>query len=597
VAGPSADRGTQPGGEERPTPTLDIAALSRVRLDTLLQELLDRVGEVMASRERLSSLLQAVVSIGSNLDLSSTLRRIVVSACELADARYGALGVIGADRRLVEFITDGVTVEEHERIGDLPTGRGILGLLIDEPRPVRLADIGEHPRSFGFPPNHPVMRTFLGVPIRIRDQVYGNLYLTEKRGGEQFSDDDEQIVVALATAAGVAIDNARLYAAANRRQRWLEATMDITDSLLGEVDRSAALQLVADRARDVAEATTVLVLLRDGDEPNSGANGPGLLRVDVASPGPDALSGATITVGGTAFNAVLTRGEHVIVPDIGQAASWPVDLHSGPTLLAPLAASGTVQGVLVVALASDADAFTSDTDINMVTTFASQAALALDRVRAQDERQLLIVLEDRERIARDLHDVVIQRLFATGLGLQSTMPLIVRDDVRVRVDKAVDDLDTTIRDIRRAIFELRTTSAASLRADLIAAVDEAASPLGFRPTLRVSGPVDSAVGDQLRDDVTAVVREALSNVVRHASATRVTVQVDVADGVLTVRVTDDGVGARVADRASREPAIGPGHGHGLANLRGRAEHHAGTFEVSTPESGGTMITWTVPLPG
>jgi signal transduction histidine kinase len=216
-------------------------------------------------------------------------------------------------------------------------------------------------------------------------------------------------------------------------------------------------------------------------------------------------------------------------------------------------------------------------------------------VRAQEERQLLMVLEDRERIARDLHDVVIQRLFATGLGLQSTMPLIVRDDVRVRVDKAVDDLDTTIRDIRRAIFELRAASAASLRADLIAVVDEAASPLGFRPTLRVTGPIDSAVPNQLRDDVTAVVREALSNVVRHASATRVTVQVDAADGMLTVRVTDDGVGARLPDLTSPELATDAGHGHGLANMRGRAEQHTGTFEVSTPNSGGTVVTWTVPL--
>jgi signal transduction histidine kinase len=594
VAGPrDGDNGARLGDDPRPTPTLDIAALSRVRLDALLQELLDRVGEVMTSRERLSSLLQAVVGIGSNLDLNSTLRRIVVAACGLAGARYGALGVIGTDRRLVEFITDGITVQQREEIGDLPTGRGILGLLIDEPWPVRLADISEHPRSFGFPPNHPVMRSFLGVPIRIRDQVYGNLYLTEKQGADEFSDDDEQVVVALATAAGVAIDNARLYETANRRQRWLEATMEITAALLGEVDRRAALQLVADRARDVADAASVLILLRRDNDPEA-------LSVEVVAPGPIELGGIAVSVAGTALDAVLERGEHVIVPDVGAAAPWPVDLHSGAALLAPLAASGSVQGILVLALPADADGFASDTDINMITTFASQAALALDRVRAQDERQQLMVLEDRERIARDLHDVVIQRLFATGLGLQSTTPLIVRDDVRIRVDKAVDELDTTIRDIRRAIFELRTPVAASLRGDVITAIDDATAALGFRPSLRTIGPVDHTVSDVVRSDVVAVVREALSNVARHARATQATVEVAVADRMLTVRVADDGVGVAVP-RPTGAPETAPGGGHRLAgngvpNMRRRAEQHGGTFAMSGTDTGGTVVTWSVPLP-
>ena len=232
-------------------PSLGLSPLASFRLDELLRELQNRVGDVMASRERLSALLDAVVGIGSDLDLRSTLYRIVLAACRLAGARYGALGVIGPDRRLIEFITDGITAEVHHKIGDLPTGRGVLGLLIDEPKPVRLRDIAEHPRSYGFPAEHPVMRSFLGVPIRIRDQVFGNLYLTEKRDAEEFTEDDEESVVALAVAAGVAIDNARLYAAAGARQRWLEATAEITNVLLGEVDRTSALQLVARRAREV----------------------------------------------------------------------------------------------------------------------------------------------------------------------------------------------------------------------------------------------------------------------------------------------------------------------------------------------------------
>jgi signal transduction histidine kinase len=555
----------------------EIPSLSRVRLDELLQELLERVGEVMAGRERLSSLLQAVVGIGSDLDLPSTLQRIVVAACELAGARYGALGVIGPDRHLVEFITEGLSPAERDHIGQLPMGRGVLGLLIDDPRPVRMPDISEHPRSFGFPANHPVMRSFLGVPIRIRDEVFGNLYLTEKRTGDQFTDDDEQVVIALATAAGIAIDNARLYAAAGRRQRWLEATAEITTTLLERVDRNSALQMVAEQARVVADAPTVLVLLHDPDE--------GTLQVEVAAPPSPELADAAIAVADTPFASVLEQRQHVFVDDLAASADWPVPVHNHGALLAPLATADSVQGVLVLALPPGA--YAADDDLNMVTTFAGQAALALERARAQEERELLMVLEDRERIARDLHDVVIQRLFATGLSLQSTSRLVVRDEVRTRIGQAIDELDTTIRDIRRAIFELSAPPDSSLRAELSAEVDRAAASLGFRPRLILDGPVDSAIPDELRGDVLAVVREALSNVVRHAGAGAVEVTVAVTGGEVVVEVVDDGVG--------------PGHragsgGHGLSNLGGRARDRGGRFRVEPREPSGTCLTWSSPLP-
>jgi signal transduction histidine kinase len=367
--------------------------------------------------------------------------------------------------------------------------------------------------------------------------------------------------------------------------------MEITVALLGEVDRRQALQLVAERARHVAEAAMVVILLSDDGNPDE-------LRVDVAAAGPDELVGASIPIAGTALATVLANIDHVIVDDLGTVAAWPAPLHTGPTLLASLAASGTVQGVLAVALPADSDGFEGDTDINMITTFAAQAALALERVRAQDERQQLIVLEDRERIARDLHDVVIQRLFATGLHLQSTAPLIVRDEVRKRVDQAVDDLDTTIRDIRRAIFELRTPTAASLHADLIATVTDAAGALGFRPDLRTKGPIDHAVPDTLRDDIVAVVREALSNVARHAKAGHATVDVTVDETAVTVRVTDNGIGPRDASddpqAATRGRTI---TGHGLPNMRRRAADHGGTFRLTSVESGGTIVEWTAPLVG
>src|ERR687890_926687 len=257
--GPMRNQRTEP-------PSLGLSPLSRVRLDELLQEMLDRVGEVVTSRERLRALLDAVVGIGSDLDLRSTLQRIVEAACALAGARYGALGVIGPDRRLLsDFITHGIDPATHAAIGDLPRGRGVLGLLITDPQPVRMPDITRHRRSFGFPPHHPPMHSFLGVPVRTRDQVFGNLYLAEKQGADEFSDDDEEIVVALAAAAGVAIDNARLFALARRRERWLAAAAEITSVLLGTVRRAEALRLIARRAREVADADLVLVMLRDED--------------------------------------------------------------------------------------------------------------------------------------------------------------------------------------------------------------------------------------------------------------------------------------------------------------------------------------------
>jgi len=552
--------------------------LSRVRLDALLQELLDRVSEVMASRERLSALLEAVVGIGSDLELSATLERIVVAAARLVDARYGALGVIGHDGTLVEFITHGLSEAEHRRIGNLPTGRGVLGLLIKDPRPVRLPDIGQHEQSYGFPANHPVMRSFLGVPVRVRDQVFGNLYLTEKRGADEFTESDEQIVVALAAAAGVAIDNARLYTAAGLRQRWLEATAEITNLLVGEVQQTAALQLVASRARDVADAELASVLLYDEDGDQVTVE----VVATVAGDGePHPPRGTAVAVADTALADALTGGRPVIVEDLGKVPGWPTS--TGSAVLVPLAASGVVLGLLAVAHGRGGPTF-DDSDVRLLTTFAGQAALALERARAQEEREMFVVLEDRERIARDLHDVVIQRLFATGLQLQSALRLVVKPEVADRIGAAVDDLDTTIRDIRSAIFELRTPAAATLRADIRATVDAAAASLGLRPELILDGPIDSAVPDDIRPDLLAALRESLSNVVKHARANTVQVRITASGDSLRLTVADDGVGAGEYDERS-----------GLANLRDRATRHGGEFRVEPVQPSGTLVEWSVRL--
>jgi signal transduction histidine kinase len=566
------------GPASRGVPSLGLTPLSRVHLDELLQELLDRVGDVVSSRERLRSLLDAVVGISTDLDLSSTLRRIVDSACQLVGARYGALGVIGEDRRLAEFITHGIGADERAAIGALPTGRGVLGLLIDDPRPMRMPDITKHPKSFGFPPNHPPMHSFLGVPVRIRDTVYGNLYLAEKHGAEQFSDDDEQIVVALAAAAGAAIDNARLYALARRRHLWLAAANDITAVMLGRVQRSTALELVARRAREVAGAELTLVLLRDEAE--------GTLTVEFADaeaePPPDLL-GSTIVAAETEFAEAAIAGRHVTVENLGKAAPWPTPLGDRPATVVPLATAETVHGLLVV-VGATGERQDREEDLAMLTAFAGQAALALERALAQEERETFAILEDRERIARDLHDVVIQRLFATGLHLQSAARLAGRPEVVERLNSAVDDLDTTIRDIRSAIFELRSPVRGELRAEVRSLVDAAAAPLGFRPALALTGPVDTSATPETRDDLLAVVREALSNVVRHASASAVSVEVTAADGRLSVRVSDNGVG--IAPETARS---------GLNNLRERASRHGGAFDVRRCEPTGTIVEWSVPV--
>jgi signal transduction histidine kinase len=570
-----------PSGEKSPreSPSLGLTPLSRIHLDELLSELLDRVGDVLNSRERLRSLLDAVVGISTDLDLRRTLDRIVVSACRLVGARYGALGVIGEDRSLVEFITHGISPEEHAAIGNLPTGRGVLGLLIEDPRPVRMPDITRHPKSYGFPPNHPPMHSFLGVPVRIRNMVYGNLYLAEKRDAAEFSDDDEQIAVALAAAAGAAIDNARLYALAQRRQHWLSAAAEITEALLGRVQRTAALELIAARAREVAGAESVMVLLHDEES--------GLLTVEVVDAGPQAegtagLAGTTLVTSDTKFAEALLGRRQIRIEHIGKAATWPTPLPARSATVVPLATTETLHGLLVVVDAPDEPG--RDEDLAMLTAFAGQASLALERALAQEDREMLAILEDRERIARDLHDVVIQRLFASGLHLQGAARLAIRPEVVERIGSVVDDLDTTIRDIRSAIFELRAPMRAELRTEVRALVDRAAEPMGFRPSLEMSGPVDSSASANVRDDLLAVLREALSNVIRHAGASEVTVNLAAHGGRLTLTVTDDGVGL------TGQPESG-----GLINMRQRAIRHGGTFEARPRAPKGTIIEWAVPV--
>ncbi len=565
--------------------TLEFAGLSRVRLDALLQELLGRVDEMLDSQDRLRRLLDAVVVVGSDLELTSVLDRIVYAACELSGARYGALGVLRPDgERLANFVTHGLTHDQVEAIGPYPEGHGILGLLIDNPEPLRLHDLAEHPRSFGFPANHPPMRTFLGVPVRVRDQVFGNLYLTEKRDGADFTADDEQVVTALAAAAGVVIDNARLYADTEGRRRWLEATAEITRLLMDEFDPREALQLIAQRAKEVAEGAASAVLLVDGDE---------LVFEAVDGPKTHELRGVRVPASHPLVRDVLGQRHAVVLENLLRAVkesgddipALPVFEDLGRTVIVPMPAGDrTSGGILVVAAHRDQLLAGEAESTELITAFANQATIALDRAEAQKDRAQLAVLEDRDRIARDLHDVVIQRLFATGLQLQG-MQKMVRPEGQERITRAVSDIDTTIRDLRTAIFELQQPPDArsSLRADIRAVVDEYAETLDFTPDLTLRGPLDSLVPVKVRSQILAAVREGLSNVVRHAAASRVEVEVMISGDDVVTRIIDNGVG--FADTGRRS---------GLRNLRERAKSLGGTVKVEAVHPHGTLLELRAP---
>jgi signal transduction histidine kinase len=571
--------------EGEPRPSAALPPLSRARLDELLGELLTRVGDVLDTQERLRVLLDAVVGIAADLDLDSVLERIVRVSCQLADARYGALGVLGAgpDRRLKQFITHGITEEQRAAIGDLPRGHGILGLIIDSPEPLRLQRLAAHQKSYGFPAHHPPMETFLGVPLRIGDRVFGNLYLTEKQSGDGFTVEDQEIVVALAAAAGVAIENARLYEESARRQRWLEAAAEITAALLGQVQRDKALELVADRAREVAGADSAAVLLRDED---------GHLAVEVLAGHVAREPVESLQLSARSAAApVLDEGRTVLVqgPDIAAGlddlglVTTAGDGRLAHLLLLPLGADGPAAGMLMMAW-SDADGLRPG-DVGMLEAFAEQAALALKVAQAQQDRGRLAIFEDRDRIGRDLHDLVIQRLFAVGLALDNAARMAARPEVAERITAAVDDIDATIKDIRRTIFELSAPAGSSdLRSELAGVVEAATPALGFAARLQTEGPVDSLVSAATRPHLLAVVRETLSNAARHAQATDVAVRLEVSDEVV-LTVSDDGRGY-----------VDTGRRSGLRNMAERAESLGGRFEVARAgPDGGTVATWRVPL--
>jgi signal transduction histidine kinase len=551
----------------------------RVQIEELLQQLMSRAGEVVAARDGLRKLLTANESIVGELSLPSVLRRVVESACELTDARFGALGVIAADGSLEQFIHVGMDQADVDAIGPLPRGRGLLGALIAHPEPITLTDLGEDPRSSGFPAHHPPMKSFLGVPIKLRDEVYGNLYLTESKSGK-FTAADTELAVSLAGTAAIAIENARLFRDSQRRQDWLEASTRITRRLLTRPVEHALID-IAEQVQVLAGADVVIVVLPVGDDKQ--------LRIEVATgAGAAELTGLTYPDDGTLSKAAIESGQAIRIATANSAQDLLVHISEvvkvGPVIALPLTGSGRPRGALLAARLTGRQAF-SLAELDMAATFAGHAAVALELADARAVGERLMLLEDRDRIARDLHDHVIQRLFAAGLTVQSVLSGRI-PDTSDRLSRVVDDIDETIRQIRTSIFALQTPAGgrASVRAQLLKTLDEVSMTMDRDPRMRFAGPIDTMVDSALVDDLQAVLREALTNAARHAKADTVEVEVRIVHGWLTLEVIDDGVGLGNPARSS-----------GLANLEHRALQRGGRFDIRSGPVSGTVLRWTIPL--
>ncbi|MET0756455.1 MAG: GAF domain-containing sensor histidine kinase [Mycobacterium sp.] len=553
--------------------------LSQLRLRELLTEVQDRVEQIVKGRDRLDGLVEAMLVVTSGLELDATLRTIVKTAIELVDARYGALGVRGDGHELAEFVYDGIDEDTRAKIGPLPEGRGVLGVLIDDPKPIRLENILKHPASVGFPPNHPPMRTFLGVPVRTRDEVFGNLYLTDKVTGQPFSEDDEVLVQALAAAAGIAIDNARLYEQSRARQSWIAATRDIATEMLSSTDPATVFALIAGEALKLTGAEGTLVAV-PADSEAAAAEVDELIVVETAGAVPTDIAVSTISVGETPIGRAYLDRTPVRLEKLPMPTGFDA---GGPALVLPLCTAEAAAGVLVVLRGSGTRPFTAE-QLDMMAAFADQAVLAWQLAISQRRMRELDVLTDRDRIARDLHDHVIQRLFAVGLALQGTIPRARSAEVQQRLSGCVDDLHAVIQEIRTAIFDLHGASSGHTR--LRQRLDEAIAQFEsseLHTTVQFLGPL-SAVDATLADHTEAVVREAVSNAVRHARATELTIEVRVADD-LSIEVVDNGRGISGDITES-----------GLASLRRRAEESGGNFSLENVAGGGTVLRWSAPLP-
>jgi signal transduction histidine kinase len=587
---PAADEGSglRPGagalaGPDRPAEgagspaALSFPDVPRLELDQLLGQLIERADDVLAAQGRLRGLLRANGAVAAELSLPVVLRRIVAAARELLGARYAALGVIGRDGQLEQFVHAGMDDELVAQIGELPRGRGILGLLTREPVPIRLAELAAHPASAGFPAGHPPMGAFLGVPIRVGEEIFGNLYLTERSRGGEFTAEDEELAIALAAAAGGAIANARRFTESEQRRRWLAASGELTPLLLSGAGQP--YDLITVRAVAAAEADFAVLALPRG----SGD----VVVVSASGPASDKWHGVAAPLADSLAGRAFLDGRPFLVADCrSEADAGPLDGRAGPLMVVPLAAGQQVLGALILGRDAGSPGF-AEASLQMAAAFAANAAVTLELARARADQITLARMEDHDRIAADLHDHVIQELFALGMGLQGLAGRTDRPEHAERINGYIDTLDKVIGKIRASIFQLqvRPQDAPALQAELLELIDEHVPQLGFTPRVRLSGSPDAGTGAALAGDILAVAREALSNCARHAQATAAEISLATGESLITLVVTDNGRGLGTPARSS-----------GLASMRRRAERNGGTLEFATPPGGGTRLTWTARLP-
>jgi signal transduction histidine kinase len=558
-----------------------FAGLGRRGLVTKMHAQLD---ELLDARDQMERLLRVIVEIGAGLDRDATLHRIISAARELTSAQYGALAIRDRDGNLKSFVHEGMDAETVRLIGPLPVGRGLLSLsLLDTPA-LRMDDLTAHRAAVGFPEHHPPMRAFLAVPITIRGNVFGNLYLTHVDPARVFSESDEVAARALAFAAAVAIDNAQVFERERTSVKWIEASREITTALLSRPEpHRRPLQLIAERARVLTGAEQAIVLVPA--DPDAADNEVDTLVVSAAVGlhASDVL-GQQVPVDGSTSGAVFRSGEPLITEELRYPIQAFTDVGRRPAILMPLRARDEVVGVIAIARGADQPPF-NESYLDLVSDFATHAAIALALASAREDARQLTILAERERIAHDLHDHVIQRLFAAGMNLQGTLARARSPEVAERLNRTLDDLQTIIEEIRTTIFALKDPMAASgdFRQRIQRVVADLTENRDLVTTVRLDGPV-TAIGTELADHAEAVTTEAVSNALRHSGPSRLTVDISVAD-VFTLNVVDDGCGI---------PAGNTRHS-GLANMKRRAEQLGGTCEITSPPEGGTRVHWVAPL--
>ncbi|WP_038254021.1 GAF domain-containing protein [Williamsia sp. D3] len=553
------------------------------RLRSLIAEASEQIGRVAVAENRTDELVDALLTVAADLDLEATLRSIVASAVTLTDARYGALGVWNADRTFAAFIHQGIGEDTQARIGALPIGRGLLGLVAETPGVVRLDNLTHHNSFIGFPPHHPPMASFLGCQIRAGDEVFGSLYLAEKNGRGPFTEDDENMVRTVALSAAIAIDHARVHAEAHSQLEWTEATRDALTQLMTGVEVGQVLSTIARNLVRLTSADTVIVAQPlDTEQPCEAVSEVAIAAI--AGNGGSMSNGQTFSVDlslpGPAFAIADPMSEHSASLE-GYVSVFGA---SGPAMVVPLNTDQSIFGVVLLSRTEGSTPFTQETLVSSAK-YADQVALGLSMAAEVQRSRNLEVMADRERIARVLHDHVIQRIFAAGMSLHGTLQRAQSPTVQRRLTETVNDLQDIIQEIRTTIFDLQPDGHEStrLRQRIHEVIDQQTRDYAGRTFVRMSGPL-SVVEPRLADNAVAVVREGVSNAVRYASPDTITVIVSLDDN-LVIEVSDDGVG--MGDDVT------PG---GLINLRDRARDLGGDL-IFTPRTAGSgvMLKWWVPL--